>query len=219
MARRARLVVPDYPHHVTQRGNRRQKTFFSAADHRQYIAIVEAAKSAADVDILAWCLMPNHVHFVVVPRRHDSLSALFAVAHRRYTRHINLRQGWRGHLWQERFHSCVLDEFHFLAALRYVELNPVMAGLCLRAEEWEWSSARAHLFGSNDKLVSITPMTESIWNWHEFLQLHTPESTLNQLRKHSRTRRPLGDNNFIESLEQRLLIPLKPGKPGPKPTK
>src|SRR5210317_374899 len=130
MARMPRLVIPHYPHHVTQRGVRRQKTFFSDADYKTYLDLLATAKDGVGADIWAYCLMPNHVHHVIVPGKEDSLAALFSDAHRRYTRRINFREGWRGHLWQERFHSFVMDERHLNATVRYVELNPVAAGLC-----------------------------------------------------------------------------------------
>ena len=165
MARMPRLVVPGYPHHVTQRGNRRQQTFFSAEDYQAYIRLLAEARDDAGVQIWSYCLMPNHVHLVVVPARPDSLADFFKEAHRRYTRIINLREGWRGHLWQERFHSFVMDEQHLRAAVRYVELNPVRAKLCHRAEQWAWSSARAHLNSADDALLTAAPMLARVSNW------------------------------------------------------
>lgn len=109
MARMPRLVAPHYPHHVTQRGNRRMKTFFCATDYQCYLDLVARYKSEVGVEILAYCLMPNHVHFVVVPYEQDGLAQLFRKVHQEYTRYINFREGWRGHLWQERFHSFVMD--------------------------------------------------------------------------------------------------------------
>jgi putative transposase len=219
MARTARLVVPGYPHHVTQRGNRRQTTFFSVADYRRYVAEIASAKGDAGVDVLAWCLMPNHVHLVVVPQRLNSLSSLFSIAHRRYTRYINLREDWRGHLWQERFNSCVLDQYHLLATVRYVELNPVTARICQRPEDWPWSSAQVHLNGGEDSLTIGSSMLEQVTDWRKFLASSTPESTIDRLRKHSRTGRPLGDSHFIEGLEQRFRRSLSPGRRGRKKVK
>ena len=219
MARLPRLVVPGYPHHVTQRGNRRQNTFFGADDYREYIANIATAKADSGTGIWAWCLMPNHVHLIVVPERLDSLSALFAQSHRKYTRYINFRHGWRGHLWQERFHSCVMDELHLLAAVRYIEMNPVAAGLCQQPEDWPWSSSRAHLAGRDDSLVSVAPMLQRISDWRRYLQTSGTESTLDNLHEHSRTGRPLGDDRFIEQLEQLTRRPLKRRRPGPRANK
>ena len=158
----ARIVVPDYPHHVTQRGNRRQKTFFSDDDYRTYLELLTEAKSESQVDIWAYCLMPNHVHIVAVPEHTDSLAKFFRNAHRQYSRMINFREGWRGHLWQERFHSFVMDECHLMAAVRYVELNPVRASMCLEPQDWQWSSVRAHLLGRDDSVVRVEPMLQRV---------------------------------------------------------
>ena len=121
MARIARVVVPGWPHHVTQRGNRRQPVFFSDEDYEAYLALMAEWCGKEEVEIWAWCLMSNHVHLVAVPRTSEGLARAIGEAHRRYTRLINFREGWRGYLWQERFFSCVLDRPHGLAAVRYVE--------------------------------------------------------------------------------------------------
>ena len=136
MARMARVVVPNYPHHVTQRGNRRQKTFFCEDDYRHYIALISKYAKQAKAEVWAYCLMPNHVHLVLVPTEIDGLRKALGEAHRHYTRHINFREGWRGHLWQERFHSFPMDENYLLATVRYVERNPVAARLCELPEDW-----------------------------------------------------------------------------------
>jgi putative transposase len=215
----ARLVVPNYPHHVTQRGNRRQSTFFSRADYRTYLRLLASARESAGVDVWAYCLMPNHVHLVVVPARADSLVAFFREAHRRYTRRINLRQGWRGHLWQERFHSAVMDERHLQAAVRYTELNPVRAGLCGFPQDWEWSSAHAHLRGKDDRLVTVKPMLDRIGNWAGYLQADGDPADLGVIRQRSKTGRPIGDPGFVEHLERLTGRSLQMGRPGPKPNR
>ena len=158
MARIARVVIPSVPHHITQRGNRRQQTFFCEADFRHYINLLHEFKNDAGVKVWAYCLMPNHVHIVAVPEQIDSLANLFRPVHQKYSRNINARFGWRGHLWQERFHSSAMDEAHTLAAVRYVELNPVRARLCARPQDWMFSSANAHLSGREDRLVTMAPM-------------------------------------------------------------
>lgn len=215
MARIARLVVPGYPHHVTQRGNRRQRTFFSPQDYQEYVDKIVEAKESAGVSFWAYCLMPNHVHLIVVPERKSSLADLFAKAHRAYTRYINFRHDWRGHLWQDRFNSCVMDKDHLLSAVRYVELNPVRAGLCTAAEDWKWSSAKAHLVGKNDELVDVAPMLDVVGDWRSYLRQSVSDDVRSRLRKHSRTGRPLGSPAFVETLETitgRKLIKKKPGR-------
>jgi putative transposase len=124
MARIARVVAPGIPHHVTQRGNRRQQAFFYDADYQAYLELMSEWCAKFKVQILAYCLMPNHVHLIAVPETKDSLNRAIGEAHRRYTRRINFREGWRGHLWQGRFSSFILEQNHLFACTRYVELNP-----------------------------------------------------------------------------------------------
>ena len=216
MARLARVVVPGVPHHVTQRGNRRQKVFFGEDDYRHYRSLLAAGCAAAQVEVWAYCLMPNHVHLILVPRTADGLRAALGETHRRYTRHVNLRQGWRGFLWQGRFASCPLDEPHLLAAARYVELNPVRARLAPQARGWPWSSARAHLRGADDELVRVTPLLELAPEWRGFLAEGLSEADGQAIRAGERTGRPLGSPRFIARLERRLDRPLARRKPGPK---
>ncbi|MFQ6006854.1 MAG: transposase [Woeseia sp.] len=219
MARMARVVVPHYPHHVTQRGNRRQKTFFSDADYRAYLKLLAEAKDESGVDIWAYCLMPNHVHIVAVPVHEDGLAQVFSVAHRQYSRMINSREGWRGHLWQERFHSFVMDERHLMATVRYVELNPVRAQLCRQPQEWRWSSAHAHLLGRDDIVVIVEPMLRRVADWSRYLLTEDEGVSRDKIRLHSRTGRPAGSKSFIEHLESITGRRLKKKRPGPKKNK
>jgi len=218
MARMPRIVVPGYPHHVTQRGNRRQRTFFHKDDYRYYVELLSQFSQQAGTEIWAWCLMPNHVHLVMVPNHEDGLRAALGETHRRYTRHINFRQSWRGHLWQERFHSLLMDEDHLLATVRYVEKNPVAAGLCETPEQWRWSSARAHLRGQDDGLVRVKPMLDRIDNWSTYLASNNDTSAIDAIRRHTRTGRPLGAAHFIKKLEQLTGKPIAPKRPGPRPS-
>ena len=128
MARLARVVAPGMPHHVAQRGNRRQSTFFRESDYQHYLELALEWSQAHGVQIWSYCLMPNHVHLIAVPDREESLSEAIGEIHRRYSRAINFRMGWRGHLWQGRFHSFPMDEDYLLATARYIEMNPVKAG-------------------------------------------------------------------------------------------
>src|SRR5215831_4203837 len=136
MARLARVVVPGMPHHITQRGNRRQTTFFCDDDYHAYLELMAHWCRQCHVDIWAYCLMPNHVHLIAVPESEAGLRQAIGEAHRRYTRRINFRERWRGHLWQGRFGSFVMDEPYLLAAARYIELNPVRARLALDAGQY-----------------------------------------------------------------------------------
>jgi putative transposase len=216
MARLARIVVPGVPHHVTQRGNRRMDVFFSDDDHRAYLDLLAEWCGKAGTELWAYCLMPNHVHLIMTPSDADGLRGALGEAHRRYTRRINFQNEWRGHLWQERFHSFPMDDDHLVACARYVELNPVRAGLVARPEDWAWSSARAHLTGRDDGIVSVSPLIERIGDWRAFLDGGLPDDMLQTLRGHSRTGRPAGDGGFIERLETLSGRTLKKQKPGPR---
>jgi len=217
MARIARAVAPGWPHHITQRGNRRMQVFFSDDDYRLYLELMSASCGKLGVEVWAYCLMPNHVHLIVNPRSEDGLRRAMGDAHRRYSRHVNFREGWRGHLFQGRFASFVMDERYLLAAARYVELNPVRAGLADKPWRWKWGSARAHRRGRDDALVTVKPLLDLVGDWQEFLSVPPSEEERNALRRHERTGRPLGSAAFLTKIERALHRMLRPNKPGPKP--
>ena len=216
MARLARVVVEGVAHHVTQRGNRRQPVFFTDDDYRVYRRLLAQGCKAAGVQAWAYCLMPNHVHLVLIPSSPDGLRAALAEAHRRYTRAVNAREGWTGYLWQGRFSSAPMDEGHLMAAARYCELNPVRARLTTRPEQWPWSSARAHLAGGDDELVSVAPLLDRVEDWSAFLDAGLSDDDHKALRRAESTGRPLGSSSFIAGLETRLGRSFQPNKPGPK---
>ena len=216
MARMARVVIPDVPHHVTQRGVRRNDVFFHDDDYELYISLLAESCHKHGTEIWGYCLMTNHVHLVMVPSSEDGLRASLGEAHRRYTLHINQREGCRGHLWQERFHSFPMDEHYLLSAMRYVELNPVHADMVKRADAYVWSSAKAHLAGQDDKLVKVAPMLDRVMNWQAFLDSDLDDATIEAMRKHTKTGRPLGDDTFLDSLEEKVGKVLRPLKRGRK---
>ena len=213
----ARVVVPGMPHHVTQRGNRRQETFFGDEDYAAYLDLMTERCGEEGVAIWAYCLMPNHVHLIAVPETEQGLRRGIGEAHRRYTRRINFREKWRGYLWQGRFASFVMDEPYLLSAARYVESNPVRAELVADAADWPWSSAKAHLSARDDRLVRVAPMLNMVNDWRAFLDSSLPEEELRNLRNHARTGRPLGNATFVDRLEQLVGRVLRPEKPGRKP--
>ena len=204
------------PHHVTQRGNRRQKTFFRDDDYQAYLDLMAERCGEHKVKVWAYCLMPNHVHLIVVPKSEDGLRRAIGEAHRRYTRRINSRRRWRGHLWQGRFASFVLDEPYLLAAARYVELNPVRARLATAPSEYRWSSAGAHIKRKDDCLVKVAPLLALTKSWRRLLNSAATEEQIKAFREHERTGRALGDDNFQKRLEKKLGRVLRRQKPGPK---
>ena len=201
MARLARVVGPGLPHLVTQRGNRRQQTFFCDEDYQQYVDLMAQFCKAEQVAIWAYCLMPNHVHLIAVPQTTEGLRRAIGEAHRRYTRMLNVRERWRGHLWQGRFASYVVDETYLLTAARYVELNPVRPGLVNTPRQYRWSSATAHLRGKDDALVRVRPLLRLEPDWRRFLTRVIREHDLKILRAHEHTGRPLEEEAFLEDLQ------------------
>jgi putative transposase len=212
-----RLVVPGYPHHVTQRGIRRQQTFFDDSDYRTYIELIKELKTKTEVEIWAYCLMPNHVHLVAVPNQKQGLARLFGQAHHRYAKRVNAIHDWRGHLWQERFYSVVMDETHALAAMRYVELNPVRAGLCGRAEDWGWSSVHGNIGTKSDEILDRSTLHGVVSDWQNFLSEADRPGLVDSLRLQTCTGRPTGDDRFIDALERKTGRRIRRHNPGRAP--
>ena len=219
MARLARVVVPDLPHHVTQRGNRRERVFFDEADYRAYLDLISVAANGSGTAVWAYCLMPNHVHFIMTPSDPDGLRRTFAEAHRRYTARIHAREKWTGHLWQGRFSSTAMDERHLIAAARYVPMNPVRAGLVARAEDWPWSSARAHLNAQDDGVVTVRPLLDRIGDFAVLFEAEQDEAAVMAIRRSRSTGRPVGAEAWIAALEADTGRSLAPAKRGPKPAR
>jgi putative transposase len=217
MARIARVVAAGVPHHVVQRGNRRQPVFFSTADYKAYLRLMAAWCGQQGVEVWAYCLMTNHVHLIAVTGSEQGLARAIGEAHRRYTVRVNQRENWRGYLWQGRFSSYPLDEQHLLAAVRYVERNPVRVGLAERPWQYPWSSAAAHVRNRDDILVRVKPMSDRVADWREYLSTEPDSTDMEVLQRHLRTGRPLGSPEFVESLEAKLARSLIPHKRGPKP--
>jgi putative transposase len=221
MARLARIVIPQVPHHVTQRGNRRQEVFFGEEDYAAYRELIADGCARQGVRCIAWCLMPNHVHLILMPPSPDALRAALGEAHRRYSRRVNFAHGWTGYLWQGRFASYPMDEAHLMTAVRYVELNPVKAKLARRAEDWRWSSARAHVRGVADGLTDLAALAGVHRNWRAMLRRGLEAGDLDPeaeaaIEAHQRTGRPWGGDRFVERLEAETGRALARRKPGPK---
>jgi len=218
MSRLPRMVLPGVPHHVTQRGNRRERTFFEDGDYALYLDLLAEGAERAGVEVWSYCLMPNHVHIIAVPRDADGLSRAFRHVHRHYTGYVNARMRVTGHLWQGRFSSVAMDEQHLHAAFRYVALNPVRARLAARAEDWQWSSVKAHYAGRDDHVVRVAPLLERIGDFRAFLGEEFDEAfTYAALRKAESLGRPLGSRDWLADMETQTGLSLIPAKRGPKP--
>ncbi len=201
MPRVARITVPGYPHHITQRGNYQQTVFEIGDDFEQYLHWLKEYSQRYSLEIWAYCLMNNHVHFVCVPHREDSLARMFNTLHMRYSQYYNRKKGLRGHLWQGRFFSSVLDEKHVYAAVRYVENNPVRAGLVFKAEDYQWSSAHAHIHNLKDTVLSNNFfLKEEIPDWQVYLNGRDESKVVESLEKNLLTGHPCGSEAFIERI-------------------
>jgi putative transposase len=219
MARLARIVVVNVPHHVTQRGNARQFLLASGAERVVYLDLVRQYFKLHPLSLLGYCLMSNHVHLVIVPREPDAIARALKQTHGRYASYWNAAHKSTGHVWQGRFYSCPLDNAHFWAALRYTELNPVRAELVAKAESWGWSSAAAHCgLAEPDTCLDMDYWNQS-WSsesWREYLALEESPEDIAEIRQCTHTGRPLGSPEFIRSLEQltlRRLASQKGGRP------
>ena len=229
MPRVARVVIPGCPHHVTQRGNNRQDVFFVEDDRRVYLATLREQCERFGLAVQAYCLMTNHVHILAVPEREDSLAKAVGRTHFAYTQHVNRFHGRSGHLWQNRFFSCPLDEEHFRAATAYVERNPVRAKMASMAWGYPWSSASAHVNGKDASahvdgkdasgLLDLAAWRQRLApgvDWREALRRPSDDAAVARLRRATMTGRPLGSDTFISKLEAlvgRRLRPLPVGRP------
>jgi len=213
MPRIARVVVVGYPHHITQRGNYRQKIFSADADRKKYISFIKEESKRYNLMILAYSLMPNHVHFIGIPEKEDSMGNAFKYAHMRYAQYYNKRKCATGHLFQGRFFSSLMDEIHTLACARYIERNPVRAKMVKKPYHYEWSSAKEHCgirqpdeLGVN-KLFDYIEETQKTWKG--FIETSDDDDQVKAIRKKTERGRPLGDDNFIEKIEKKVGRRLK----------
>ncbi|MBC7361699.1 MAG: transposase [Candidatus Aminicenantes bacterium] len=214
MPRLARIIMPGIPHHIVQRGNRNQVVFFSDEDKELFLKILAFHCRKENIAIWCYCLMNNHFHLIAVPENPASLARAIGQTQRKYTWFVNARNNWKGHLWQDRFQSFAMDEIHLYNCVRYVERNPVRAGLVNLAEEYPWSSARAHVFGFKDPVLSPMRALSYITDWSAYLRGQETDEELELLRKTSRTGRPLGSDDFVQHLEKNLGRAIRPKKPG-----
>jgi putative transposase len=218
MARTARLVVPGMPHHITQRGTRRFDVFRDEADRLDYLALFAGSCREFRLRIVAYCLMTNHVHYIAIPERLDSIRRVFHRVHGTHSKHFNIKHGFVGHLWQERPFSCVLDSVHFRNAIRYVEQNPVRARMAEHAADYRWSSAAAHCRDAEDPLLDADrDLLPEITNWAAWLACPNDAETNRFIRECTFTGRPCGDEPFVKQMEVDSKRNFSRRKPGPKP--
>jgi putative transposase len=219
MPRLARTVIPGLPHHITQRGNNKQDIFFVDNDRKVYLEILAKQSAKYSLTVIGYCLMGNHIHLVAIPAAEDSLAKAVGGTHFAYSQHINRFHNRSGHLWQGRFYSCVLDDHHFLSAMRYIERNPVKAGLCRKPWDYRWSSAAVHTkTGSRSDLLDLRQWYNTVRpdEWEKLLTEEIDDKEAENLRTNTYTGRPLGSDSFISKIEETVgfrLRPLPVGRP------
>jgi putative transposase len=194
------------PHHVTQRGNNRQDVFFVDDDRRFYLDLLNEKSRRYGLKVLAYCLMANHVHLVVVPHTEESLSKALGRTHFEYTQYVNRLHGRSGHLWQNRFYSCPLGEVHLWRAISYVERNPVRAKTVRVAWRYAWSSAGPHIGVAESDLLDLR-WWRSVWSaakWKRELQNAEDAAVTESISRYTHTGRPLAGDRLIAKLEHRL---------------
>ena len=220
MPRQSRVVFSGVAHHIAQRANRRGDVFFSDEDRVAYLAWLQEYCRAFEVEVLAYCLMTNHIHLVAVPASDDGLQRVLKPLHMRYAQRVNRARGWTGHLWQGRFFSSPLDDAYLWAAVRYVERNPVRAAMVRRAEDYQWSSAATHCGKRSDGLLNL----ESGWNgklsaiedWSAWLAEGDEEEELRTVRRNIERGLPCGSDDFVRRLGLKVgrLLDYRPqGRP------
>ncbi len=211
MPRTARIVLPGLPHHITQRGITSQRVFLSDDDYHKYSMLLLQQAERFALSIEGYCLMPNHVHIIATPHRTDSLAKAIGRANLIYAQYFNELHGRNGHLWQNRFYSCPMDDTHFSAAMLYVELNPVRAGIIQIPWEFPWSTAAAHCGTSPfDRRLALARWRKSFDSdeWKRLLSCHFDDELLKKITKATMTGRPLGSETFFKQIERQLGRPL-----------
>lgn len=217
MARLPRIVIPGCPHHITQQGVRSIAIFRHDGDRKRYLRFMAEECERFQVEMLAWCLLRDHVHLIAVPKAELSLARAIGNAHRRFTRERNFDEGVRGYLFQGRFSSCAMDERHLLASARYALSDPVVSRRAKRPWEFQWSSAGFHVGRrKKDPLVRKRSLGGLVRDWKKFFAENDPEAEQNLLMC-IRTGRPAGSPGFITRAEKLTGVRLQKMKPGPKP--
>jgi putative transposase len=220
MPRNSRCVEPGLYYHVTQRGVDGAPVFFSHADRLAYLCLAQANVEDCEIRAFAYCLMTNHVHWVVSAGRADSLAVFFRRVHGRYAQYLNARRDRTGHLWQNRFFSCPLGPTHLWRTLRYVELNPVRAGLVDKSADYKWSTAAVHLGGPDAEAGRL--LDWNVWreaggaqNWRSLLASGEEDyREIREIRACTFSGKPYGSDQFVREMEQRFQRHWRPvGRP------
>jgi REP-associated tyrosine transposase len=217
LSRLPRSTIAGYPHQLTQRGNYGQRVFDDDEDYERYLSWAQDYTERYSIEVWAYCLMPNHVHFVCVPKVEGALALCFNTLHMRYAQYFHHKKGVTGHLWKGRFLSCMLDDLCTCEEIRFIENNPVRSGIVRNAEEYPWSSARSHVSQELGPLLRPSSVEASIReSWKDYLHNDGDADVIRRIRACLRTGRPAGTFEFVQEAERilgRRLRALPRGRP------
>jgi len=206
MPRIARIVGAGYPHHVTQRGNNRQDIFWDDEDRFFYLKLLKKYSLECHCIIHAFCLMLNHVHLLIVPKKENSLGKMMQKVSLVYTQYINKKYTRTGRLWECRFYSSLIDrEFYLLAACSYIEMNPVRAKLVKKPQQYKWSSVKVNI-NLEKTFDFIEPIWQNYIDQKEYVNFLTKrdEGIENKIRNSTFSGKPIGDENFLEIVSKKF---------------
>jgi putative transposase len=206
MPRIARIVGAGYPHHIVQRGNNREKVFFDQDDYEKYLSFLARYSEKRNASILAYCLMPNHIHLLIRPSDESAPAKMMQGVTLCYTQYFNRKNNRTGRLWECRYHSTIVDEERYLwAVCKYIENNPVRAGLVGKPEDYPYSSGKAHLLGKSNPVLTEELFDErDSKEYQRLMKLKDDKRTLDDIRKHTRLGRPLGEGEFLHILSRKF---------------
>ena len=217
MARQARIVLPDTPHHLMQRSMDGAPIFTDKQDFQTYCVMLKTQCTRQGVMVLSYCLMPNQIHLLLMPKDENSMSAAIGETHRQYTNYRNTKTGEDGTFFQNRFYSYPMDEACLLKAASFIENLPVMARIAPTPENYLWSSACAHIKGRPDRVMTHKPLLHMMPNWKSFIEMGLPEAEMNAIQSHLSTGRPRGSDMFLDAVEDMIGRPVRAAKRGRKP--
>ena len=223
MPRRARLSLPNTPLHIIQRGNNRQACFFADEDYRFYLDWLAEHADKTGCRVHAYVLMTNHVHLLISADRGEAPGALMKALGQRYVQYVNRSYQRSGTLWEGRFRSCLTqDETYLLACQRYIELNPVRAGMVLHPAEYRWSSYRANAQGEADALVKPHSLYAALGlddasrqaAYRELFRYELDPGLVDEIRHATNGNFALGNERFAAQVSEALGRRVVPGRPG-----
>lgn len=217
MARQARIVIPNTPHHIMQRGINGAPVFFKKEHFQSYLTLLEEHFQKSDIDLLGYCLLPNQIHLIVLPQEEKTLARIIGEIHRLYTKRVNEEQNREGPLFQNRFFSYACDEQNSLRAARFVETLPITAKITDSPEKYLWSSAKYRIKMLDHPILKPFRSFHSLHNWKDYLDRPMDPVELKSIQTHLQTGRPRGSDIFLDNIEEKIGRPVRPQKRGRKP--